>query len=109
TLRSASGRDACILDCGGAGPGFFFHSGETNAATVDGFTVTHGSAALGGAVYVSQASPTLVRCAFVGNTATTGGALYIDSFGSPQVTGCLFRGNAAWDGGAMAAFSAGPT
>ncbi|HVP13683.1 MAG TPA: hypothetical protein VMV94_21085, partial [Phycisphaerae bacterium] len=38
-LRSANGPASCIIDCEGEGRGFYFHSGETAEAEVDGFTV----------------------------------------------------------------------
>ena len=39
TVRSENGPAHCIIDCGHAGRGFTFQSGETEQAVVDGFTI----------------------------------------------------------------------
>jgi len=39
TLRSQSGATNCIIDCENNGRGFYFHSGETSASVLDGFTI----------------------------------------------------------------------
>ena len=36
TVLGESGPDYCVVDCESAGRGFYFHSGETNAAVVEG-------------------------------------------------------------------------
>lgn len=43
TLRSASGSENCIIDCEDDGRAFYFHSGETVEATVDGFSLVNGN------------------------------------------------------------------
>ena len=47
TLRSENGPETCIIDCEGAGRGFYFHSAESGETVVDGFTIRNGSAASG--------------------------------------------------------------
>jgi hypothetical protein len=47
TVRSASGPENCIIDCENDGRGFYFHSGETSEAVVDGFSITKGRQAGG--------------------------------------------------------------
>ena len=45
TLQSVSDDAAtCVIDCQGFGRGFYFHSSETVAATVAGFTIRNGRA-----------------------------------------------------------------
>jgi hypothetical protein len=69
TLRSVSGHPAeCTIDCSYAGRGFWFHSGETAAATVDGFTIDVGSSPDpvdvrgGGILCTNGSSPTISNC-----------------------------------------------
>lgn len=85
--------------------------GASNA-TLDGFTITHGTAEYGGGMYNSSAAPTVTNCAFTGNSATfgDGGGMYNFS-ASPSVTNCTFTGNSAeyGDGGGMYNSSASPT
>ncbi|HUW83046.1 MAG TPA: right-handed parallel beta-helix repeat-containing protein [Phycisphaerae bacterium] len=99
TVRSANGAAGCVIDCQGLGRGFYFHSGETAAAVVEGLTITNGSADVGGGMYNNyDSSPTVTDCTFRNNTA--GGGMYNwDS--SPTVTLCTFSGNTAGFGGGM--------
>ena len=109
TVRSASGNPStCIIDCQGSGRGFYFHSGETAAATVAGFTVRHGKAAYGGAVYCSSSSPTLANCMISGNTVSStgaGGGVYCTG-SSPTIVNCTISNNTAHDAGGLECASA---
>jgi hypothetical protein len=69
-----------------------------------GFTITGGSAPLGGGMYVgAESSPTVIDCVFTGNVAgVSGGGMYIGFESHPTVTGCVFSGNTAGEGGGMA-------
>jgi len=80
TVRSENGPDNCIIDCEGrqADPhrGFFFYSGETTAAVVDGFTIQNGYArsegecgTIGGGILCMFSNPTIANCTIIGNTA----------------------------------------
>ena len=106
TVRSANGAAVCVIDCQGAGRGFFFHSGETAAAVVEGFTITNGSAGYGGGMYNWQSSPTVTQCTFSGNRGD--GGMY-NWQGSPTVTHCTFSGNVGEDGGGMCNKQGSPT
>ncbi|HUW83953.1 MAG TPA: hypothetical protein VMZ31_14305 [Phycisphaerae bacterium] len=72
TVRSAGGAASCIIDCQGLGRGFYFHSGETAAAVVEGFTITNGRASGGGGMSNFGGSPTVTQCTFSGNSAGWG-------------------------------------
>jgi predicted outer membrane repeat protein len=102
TVRSSGGPQACVIDGGGVTRGFLFVSGEGAETRVEGFTVRNGAAAHGGAVYVSGASPLIIRCIFEGNAAGRGGAAYVTA-ASPAFVACRFTGNHAdvVDGGAV--------
>jgi pectin methylesterase-like acyl-CoA thioesterase len=104
-LRSAGGPERCIIDCERDGRGFYFHSGETAASVVQGFTIRNGSVRAnspgsfnGGGVLCEGASPTLVRCTMVGNAANYGGALAC-IHANPMMTSCQIRGNTARNAG----------
>ncbi|MBU1518656.1 MAG: S8 family serine peptidase [Planctomycetes bacterium] len=102
TVRSASGNpNNCIIDCGNAGRGFYFHSGETPAATVEGITIKNGDEYYGGAIECEDASPTINNCIITDSTAVYGGA--IDCFyASPVINNCIIAGNISYyDGGAI--------
>lgn len=80
-------------------------NGLTNAAVLDGFTVTGGSAVLAGAgMYNASSWPSVVNCTFSGNTATYGaGAIYnYQCSAPPMITNCVFSNNSgATYGGAI--------
>ncbi len=93
TARSANGPDVCIIDCQGAGRGFYFHTAETAAAVVQGFTVTNGSAS--GIRIEQNSSPTVRNCVFrdCWYLSGAGGAL-VSTSGPPVLfEHCTFVGN----------------
>ena len=84
-LRSAGGPVNCVIDCQAshADPhrGFYFHSGESAAAIVQGFTVRNGyvtgsspGGPYGGGVLCVGSSPTIVDCTVSRNTVAAGGS-----------------------------------
>jgi hypothetical protein len=100
SVRSANGPGNCIIDCEGAGRGFYFHEGESELAAVDGLTIRNGKADFGGAILCWESSPTISGCVLKGNTAEqVGGGVY----GSDGIIrDCTVRGNSAGWGGGMA-------
>ncbi len=97
---------ACTIDSQQRGRGFYFHSGETNASIVDGFTIINGRISdHGGGIYCDNSSPTIIRCIISGNSASrySGGGIYCYG-GSPAITRCTISGNSATsydDGGGI--------
>ncbi len=137
TVRSASGNPAtCIIDCEGAGRGFYFHNGEGPGSIVQGLTVTRGRSTLGGGIHCDDSSPTLANCTIAGNSAEYdgggvycresnvtvssctiiensanqgGGGVYCDG-GSPTLTNCAIGGNSAvYSGGGVLCNDGSPT
>ncbi len=106
-VRSENGAPNCILDCEHSGRGFYFHTAESAAATVEGFTIQGGSANLGAGIFCgTDCQPTIINCTITGNTATSaGGGMYCNS--QPTVIGCTLTGNTAYSGGAIYCESAG--
>jgi len=112
TLVSENGPEVTIIDCQSAGRAFIFHSGETAASILDGFTITNGSVAGdGGAIQCSTSSPTITNCIFTANDAIgnfSGGAVNCLN-ASPVITECAFSGNASgMYGGAIACNNSNP-
>ena len=83
TIRSTDSNDAnivaaTIIDCDGTRSephrGFYFHSGETNQARVEGISITDGYGDLqsgyyaGGAIFCDGSSPTISKCLVYSNT-----------------------------------------
>jgi len=75
-------------------------------ATLDGFTVTGGSAngtgnnGIGGGMYNLYSSPTVTNCTFLSNSAWDGGGGMVNWYSSPTVTNCTFSSNyAGWGAG----------
>jgi len=101
TVRSVNGPDTCIIDCQGSGLGFDFHSGETLASVVKGFTVTGGGAG-GMSCYNSSAS--ILRCIIAYNVSDwNGGGICLSTsmHGSCHtvIRDCLIVGNTGGCGG----------
>ena len=96
------GSSIWIIDCESSGRGFVFESGETNAAVVDGFTITNGDvgSGYGGGIYCRYgSSPTIQNCIIDNNHADHGGGIYCyDS--SPVIIDCTVSNNdGTWGGG----------
>ena len=97
-----------VIDCGGAGRGFYFHSGEDTSSVIQGFVVVNAAADSGAGAYcVNGSSPKFTSCIFQGNAATTRGGGIACVKSSPVVAHCRFEGNVVSGatfayGGAMA-------
>ncbi len=106
TVRSENGANNCIIDCQGDGRGFYFHSGETSAAVVEGFTVTNGYSfpdlppgnGWGGGIFCQDSSPTITNCAIVGNTAVAGAGVSADLESRLTISDCVITANATLGG-----------
>jgi hypothetical protein len=77
--------------------GFYFHSGETSSAIVQGFTIDGGSASNGGGIYISNSSPVIFNCIIRECQASgDGGGIYIDGASAdPEILNCLIVQNQA--------------
>jgi hypothetical protein len=102
TVTSENGPENCIIDCqGSAGNehrGFYFHSGETSSAVLDGFTVTNGYKHPGAGIYCSDSDPIIKNCKITGNTAEWlngigGGCYFSNSFAN--IMNCRITFNSA--------------
>jgi len=98
TLRSTDPNDpavvaATVIDCGSLGRAFHFHKGEGPGSALDGMTITRGRADYGAAVLCEAAAPTIRRCVFVDNYATSHGALHVSGPCAPVIRDCSFLSN----------------
>ena len=130
TLISQNGPEETTVDCQGSASephrGFWYHSGETNAARVEGFTITNGYApeddtiltdlgtlvyAHGGGIFCDSASsPTIKECRIINNHALWkgygsggdgGGGIYCYK-SSPVLEDNVISGNSSGNGGGVA-------
>ncbi len=69
--------------------------------TIDGFTITNGSATNGGGIYCYDSSPTLIDLTISNNDAYDGAGMYCSN-SSPTLTDCTLSDNeASHDGGGI--------
>jgi len=119
---------ATIIDCNGsqADPhrGFYFHSAEGPDSVLSGLTITNGYVydANGGAIYFSEASPTIENCVITNNRAqghsanpacdgfaadVYGGGIYCASNSNPRISYCTISNNHAVGGKGPCGFKSG--
>ncbi len=110
SLESATGEADCVvIDADGLGRVIDVDS-VPSQTSVEGLTLTGGSAPEGGALRLTGSSPTVVSCIFSGNTATvSGGGVSCSEGSEPEFTGCTFSGNAAPDATVASKTSSGPS
>lgn len=93
---SENGYTVTIIDCESSGRGFYFHNGEGPASIVKGFTIKNGApGGNGGGIYCLNASPYILECSFVNNSAGIGGGVACDDNAKPVIEDCMFDGNNA--------------
>jgi predicted outer membrane repeat protein len=101
-LMSDLGDYKATIDCEGSGRGFYFHSGETYLAVVDRIAVHNGAGNNGAGLACVNASPSIMNCSFLGNSATgAGGGMHFSGPTSAMVTNCWVSSNTAASGGAV--------
>lgn len=102
-VSSIAGPSATIIDGGGNGRCVYFGNGETAAATIAGFTITHGRAAYNGigysnhgaGIYCWFSSPTISNCIITENSADDAGGGIGAFVASPTITTCRIVANTA--------------
>ena len=104
TVKSQNGPETCIIDCqrnyGEYYRGFYFHYNENQDSILQGFTITNGSAYMGGGICCENSSPKIIDCIITGNRASIGGGIStIDS--SIRIINCTISKNIAADAGGI--------
>ncbi|MFA4948204.1 MAG: S8 family serine peptidase, partial [Candidatus Krumholzibacteriia bacterium] len=131
-IRSASGPDSTIVDCGGSVGeihwGFGYTGGEDSTSALEGLTIRHAAltgirclssspvirgcvvdscitsgGARGGGFYIEKSSAKILGCTVTNNRVdTNGGGIYCKE-AKGRIAGCVFSGNtAAKSGGGIA-------
>ena len=115
TLRSENGPENCIIDEGFDTHVFYFHSGETPASVVDGFTIMGGWAVYGytedrgGGIFCSSSSPTIKNNIIRSNEAMDcGGGIYCYN-SSPIIANNVIESNLARTGAGICCYDSSPT
>ncbi len=112
TVRSVDPDDPAVvagtvIDCEGTSSekhrGFRFANSETEAAFLEGLTITNGygplestpggTISVGGAIYCKQASPRISKCRMVNNAAAEWGSALAGINASASIEGCSVSGN----------------
>lgn len=104
TLRGAvdaDGNPTTVLDGRGLTRLIECTSGETDGTVIQNLRLTGGSAENGGALLLDGAAPLIENCVFVGNRATTGGAIAALNGSAPLLYESLVSGNRASSGGGI--------
>jgi len=107
-VMSENGPEVTIIDAAGelSEPhrGFIFRNGESQDATLQGFTITGGVADDGGAIYCTDASPTIRSNILASNRSSIfpgqGGGIFC-SGGAPIIENNIFNSNFSRRGGAV--------
>ena len=103
-LLSVGGANLTIIDCQGVARGITLHGQVDHTTVVDGFTITHGSAPVGGGISVQDHnSPTIRNCVIIENSAgQAGGGVFVSEDSSPTFVHCTIEKNQALVGGGVA-------
>ncbi len=104
SVRSETGPYDCRIECGGEGVGFYFRSGETADAVLEGIWIigAHVTGSHSGAVVCDESSPTITEC----RIRTSDGAGLFCENAAPSVTECRMESNA---GAGVFCYNASPT
>jgi len=95
-VTSVNGPDKTIIDCENLGRGAFFQSNEKKDSVLEGFTITRGFAADGGAIYCDGTSPILRNLKITDSSASGyGGGIYAHQGAKPLIEDCEMTGNSA--------------
>ena len=108
-LLSEAGAAGTVINCeatpGDRHRGFYFHSGETAEAVVDGVTIENGYVVAestdgggGGILCLSHSSPTITNCTIRASWAYPGdgGGIACVDYSSPMIVNCTIEENTAW-------------
>jgi hypothetical protein len=69
-VMSENGPEVTIIDCEGAGRGFYFHNGEDSTSVLQGFKIKNGYDDYGGGIRCDSSSPMIIKCTFSANEAS---------------------------------------
>ncbi len=105
-IASLNGPDNCTLDLQNNYLGFLFFNGEGPGTVIEGITFINGSSNNGGAINITNTSPTIRGCVFRNNNSSFGGGLFMTG-SSSLVEDCLFDSNTGEFGAGISINSSG--
>ena len=97
-VRSTGGPEVTTIDAQGTGTVVVMTNGEDVGTTLEGFTITNGSAFFGGGARLLGANAAFIDCHFRDNVASIAGAIYFvinGTQGHLDLLRCEFDGNQA--------------
>ncbi len=98
-IVSTGGPAACVIDCAGAGRAFEFGSNVDHRTLLRGVTIKNGYVNYlhgeGGAIAISNASPSIDQCIIVSNRANVGGGGISIQDGAAYLSRCRIEDNIA--------------
>lgn len=116
-LVSTDGAEVTTVDCEGQARAFYFHSGESIASVIEGFTITDGYADEGAGILCTEFSSCTIRDCVITDCSTTlggifgGGGVCCRWESDTRMYNCTLRGNSSskFGGGAVFMDGAEPT
>ncbi|MDB9871405.1 DUF1565 domain-containing protein, partial [bacterium] len=108
---SEMGPSETIIDGGQNGSVVTFNSGETDAAALDGFTVTNGLTenGNGGGIFIDNSSPNIFNVIVENNHANSGGGIDLKGETQTVISNSIVRNNSAEWGAGIYCHSNSPT
>ncbi len=108
---SEMGPSETIIDGGQNGSVVTFNSGETDAATLDGFTITNGLTenGNGGGIFIDNSSPNIFNVIVENNHANSGGGIDLKGETQTVISNSIVRNNSAEWGAGIYCHSNSPT
>lgn len=110
-IKSTHLADRTVIDAGGLSRVFYFNASEDTDCEVDGFTMTNGyrDQDVGGAIYISGASPSIHDNRIVQNYALRGGGAYITNSDAILSNNIFINNSAVSDGAGITINNGNPT
>ncbi len=109
TVKSVNGAANTVIDGNKLDSVVIFRTNEKENSFLSWFTVRNGLSANGGGILCQSASPVIVDCNIINNTAVAyGGGIFCNDLASPVITNCFIDGNAADMGGGIKCTGASP-
>lgn len=94
-VRSVSGPSQTTIDAAGVNASVVVAASGAAPATLEGFTIMHGTATTGAGIQVGAANLTVRRCIIRGNTAVDGGGVACANLGTLKLEDCRIEENVA--------------
>ena len=100
-LMSENGPENCKIDLQWSARAFYFYSGETSDAVVDGIYIMNGYSDMGGGILIENSSPSIKNCIIADCQASGSGGGFFIIGGAPNIINCSIHNNFASMGGGM--------